>query len=88
MMCKLKKAKGIVAIAMRKVSRAQAVTQTRAKNQSLRMSIQRMPFQFNLIKTKIVKFIIKSEEAFKVILKAQKKKHKCNKKNRLATNLI
>ena len=88
MMCKLKKAKGIVAIAMRKVSRAQAVTQTRAKNQSLRMSIQRMPFQFNLIKTKKVKFIIKSEEAFKVILKVQTKKHKCNKKNRLATNLI
>lgn len=73
---------------MRKVSRAQAVTQTRAKNQSLRMSAQRMPFQFNLIKTKIVKFIIKRERAFKVILKVQTKKHKCNKKNRLATNLI
>ena len=79
MMCKRKKVKRIAVTVMRKVSRAQEVSLNRARTQSLKMISPEMSNHFNLIKTKLVKFIIKREEVFRVSYRALLNIHKWKK---------
>ena len=79
MMFKRKKAKRIAATVMKKVSRAPEVSPNKARTQSQKMSIPEISNHFNLIKTKIVKLIIKREEVFWVSYRARMKIHRCIK---------